>query len=122
MVKLFFDTYAFIEFVKGNKNYKRYFEKAEIVTSLLNLIELFYILLREYNIKTARKYYDAFRVFTVQISDDIIEQAMVFRFRNKKRDLSYADSIGYVIALRHGITFLTGDRQFKNMKNVRFVK
>ena len=122
MVKLFFDTYAFIEFVKGNKNYKRYFEKAEIVTSLLNLIELFYILLREYNIKNARKYYGAFRIFAAQIPDDIVEQAMVFRLRNKKRDLSYADSIGYVIALRHGIKFLTGDRQFKGIKNVEYVK
>lgn len=96
----------------------KYFEKTEIVTSFSNLIELFYVLFKEYNLEIARKYYDAFRVFTVPTSDDIIEQAMIFRLRNRRKDLSYADSIDYVIALRHGIRFLTGDKEFKGMKNM----
>ena len=47
---------------------------------------------------------------------------MQFRAESKSRDLSYVDCIGYVIAMRNNIRFLTGDRQFRNLPNVTFVR
>jgi len=121
-VKYFFDTYAFYEFINGNKKYKKYFEDYEIVTTRLNLIELFYILLKNYNLKKAREYYSAFLPFTIDISDAIVEEAMKFRLKLKKRDLSYVDCIGYMLAIFNNLEFLTGDNQFEDLKRVRFVK
>ena len=37
------------------------------------------------------------------------------------RNLSYTDVVGYNIALKRGIRFLTGDRNFKNLENVEWV-
>ena len=45
-----------------------------------------------------------------------------FKIKNIKRSLSYADCIGYIIALRYGIKFLTGDKEFETLENVEFVK
>ena len=43
-------------------------------------------------------------------------------FRLKHGGLSYADCIGYVIARREGMKFLTGDAAFKRLENVEFVR
>ena len=42
--------------------------------------------------------------------------------RLKFKHMSFPDVIGYVVAKRLGIKFLTGDNDFKDMKNVEFVK
>ena len=42
MAKFFADTYALVEFIEGNKNYLNYFFKNEIITTKLNLMELYY--------------------------------------------------------------------------------
>jgi len=47
---------------------------------------------------------------------------MTFRALNKKRNLSYVDCIGYIIAKQRNIKFLTGDKEFEYMENVEFVK
>ena len=44
------------------------------------------------------------------------------RLKHKKRDLSMTDCIGYAIAKRLGIKFLTGDKEFKDFENVEFIK
>jgi len=53
------------------------------------------------------KYYDKLAKFVVDIDNDIIKEAMKFRAKNKDRSLSYADCIGYIIALKNNIKFLT---------------
>lgn len=40
----------------------------------------------------------------------------------KCKDLSIPDVIGYIIAKRHGVPFLTGDSGFEGFDNVEFVK
>jgi len=47
---------------------------------------------------------------------------MKFRKKNKKRNLSYTDCIGYVYATENDLIFLTGDKEFENLENVEFVK
>ena len=51
-----------------------------------------------------------------------IKEAMLFSAKHKRQDLSAADCIGYVMAIKLGLKFLTGDRQFRDMAGVEFVK
>lgn len=117
---MFFDTYALIEIAKGNKNYREYLESSEIITTRLNLIELYYAILRDFNVSKAREHYLFYKPFTVNISDNTIFDAM--KFRGKHSKMSYVDCIGYKIAEREGVKFLTGDQDFQELKNVEFVR
>lgn len=119
---LFFDTYALYEIIEGNENYKNYIKDIGIVITKLNLMELYYGLLVRHNEKTANHFYDKFLVYCTSIDDDTMKRAMIFRYLNKKRDLSYVDCIGYILAKKRNINFLTGDKEFEDMENVEFVK
>ena len=119
---LFFDSYAFFEIIEGNSNYKEYTHGIAIITTKLNLMELFYGLLIKYGSETSNRYYDDLLKFCVDIDDEIIKEAMIFKALYKKRKLSYVDCIGYIFAKHRNIKFLTGDKQFKDMENVEFVQ
>ncbi len=118
----FFDTYALFELVKGNPNYEKYKIGVSIATTKLNLMELHYVLLRLKGKEEAEFYFNEFNQFCIRYNDEILKQANEFRFENYKRDLSYVDCIGYIIAKKLGIKFLTGDGQFSGFENVEFVK
>ena len=117
----FFDTYALFEIVHGNINYFNY-KKAEIITTKLNLMELHYRLLLLYGKSYAEKAYKKFLPFVFEISDEIIKLANEFKLKYKKRKLSYVDCIGYILAKSNNAKFLTGDKEFKGMDNVEFVR
>ena len=118
----FFDTYALYEIIEGGENYKRYTKSIVIVTTKLNLMELFYGLLIRYDEKIANNFYEKFLLYCTGIEDNTIKKAMIFRALNKKRNLSYVDCIGYILAKQRNVKFLTGDKEFENMDNVEFVK
>ena len=119
---LFYDTYAILEIIKGNSNYRNYLKNIGIATSRLNLMELYYRLYVLFGIETAELYFQKYNPFAVEVSDLMIKKAMIFRAENRKRDLSYVDCVGYIFAKENKIKFLTGDKQFKDMENVEFVK
>lgn len=118
----FFDTYAFYELIEGNQNYKKYEKGISIITTKLNLMELHYGLLRVYGKIIAEKYFETFSKFCIEINDEIIKEANEFKLLHKKRKLSYIDCIGYILANKHKVRFLTGDNQFQDLPNVEFVK
>ena len=118
----FFDTYAFHEIVANNKNYKPFTDNVGIVTTKLNLMELYYGSLLEHNKRVADKVYDSLVKFCVSISDDVIKEAMLFKVLNKNKNLSYVDCVGYFVARKMNIKFLTGDKEFKGLDGVEFVK
>ncbi len=122
-LKYFFDTYALYEFISGKESYKKYFQKYHVVTTWLNLVELFHKIARDHDVEMARKYYFFFKSFIIDISDEIVEKAVLFRIEQMKqrKNLSYADCIGYQLALHNNLFFLTGDGAFERMKNVEFV-
>lgn len=113
----FFDTYALIEIVKGAPAYKKYLNST-IVTTKLNLMELYYALARDFDKEIADKFYDFCSAFAASVDDRTIKNAMLFKLHRKGERLSYVDCIGYVFALENGIRFLTGDRKFRDKKNV----
>ncbi|PIO08967.1 PIN domain nuclease [Candidatus Woesearchaeota archaeon CG08_land_8_20_14_0_20_43_7] len=120
-MKCFFDTYALIEVIIGNPAYER-FSNYVAITSRFNLIEFYYSLLNQYDEEVAQIFYKKFKGCVREIDDEVIFKAMALKIKNKKRHLSYVDCIGYVYAQQNKIPFLTGDKEFKDMKGVEFVK
>ena len=122
MISFFFDTYAFYEIIVGNPSYLPFTKDVKIITTKLNLMELYYQLLAVYNKTDAINFFKRYEEFIVPISNDIIIEAMDFRKQHYKQDLSYVDCIGYIMAKKMNIPFLTGDKQFEEIANVKFVK
>lgn len=121
-IKIFLaDTYALIELLGGNLNYKPYLNYI-IITTKFNLIELYYHFLKDYDKKTADKYLQLYSNFIIPITCNCIRNGMELKLKYKKEKLSYVDCIGYALALELGIKFLTGDEKFKDKDNVEFVK
>lgn len=121
MIKLFFDTYALIEVSKGNLKYEPYKEGIRIILNKLNILEYVYFLIRE---DKEEKVEDAFKElskFNVDYDDKILEEAAKMKFKFIKEKLSFVDCIGYCLAKKHNVKFLTGDEKFKNKENVEFV-
>ena len=116
----FFDTYALVEIIKGSKSYEK-FKDCALVTGMLNLGELYWILLREYDKKTADYWCKHINFDLIEINPELILKAVYFRFLNRKKKLSLIDCVGYITALQYGLKFLTGDK-FEGMKQVEFVK
>lgn len=118
---LFCDTYAIIEIIGGNRNYKKYTDNI-LTTSDYNLMELYYSFLRDYGKEIAERYFNEWVDFTVKIPRYVIKRGMEIKLKNKREKLSYVDCIGYAFALENYLLFLTGDSKFKNKKGVEFVK
>jgi predicted nucleic acid-binding protein len=118
----FFDSYALIEIILENKNYEK-FKDHVITTSTLNLMEVYYFLLRTYNKQTADFWIKKleFNLSNI-IKLDTALKSSNFRFNNKKDKLSYIDCLGYFLSKEVGMKFLTGDEKFRNKENVEFVK
>ena len=117
----FFDTYAFVEMLKGNKNYEKY-KGCKKITTILNLMELHLSILRDTNEKNARKVHNKLLKHTVPVYDKAIFDGNKLKLKAKGLGLSYVDCIGYAIARHHKIKFLTGDEGFRNIDGVEFVK
>ena len=117
----FFDSSALIEIIRGNVAYDKY--KVEIPTcTILNLFEVHQALLREFNKQTADYWIKKFNYELIEITKEDIIKASDLRFKFKDRKLSSIDCIGYIVAMKMGFRFLTGDRDFDNFTNVEFVK
>ena len=72
--------------------------------------------------KDKERLMNIFRRFVVRTDLRLIAKAMKFRNKWKKRKVSAVDCIGYFMAKDLGVKFLTGDKEFKGMKNVEFVR
>src|SRR3989338_907162 len=117
----FFDSYALAEINKGNPNYK-FCLTAKIVLTKLNIFEIYHGILRDMGEKEAERFFEEYYQFVIDFNRDDIREAAKLKLQYKKRNLSMTDCIGYVLAKRWGIKFLTGDKEFKDLSNVEFVK
>ena len=119
MNKYFFDSYALFEITYGNEKFKRYAEAGGL-TTLFNIAELNYGLKKEKAALEADMITDKFRSNTIKVLWQDIKEAMDIKIKHK--EMSIPDCIGYTVAKRLGIKFLTGDSDFKEFENVEFVK
>lgn len=121
MTEYFFDSYALVEIVKGNPHYLRYSECTVTIT-LFNLIELAYSVFQDSGAAKAKEIYEKFLDCVQDVDWPILMEAFTLKQKYKKRNLSYADCLGYAYAKARGLRFLTGDEGFKDLENVEFVK
>ncbi len=120
----FYDTYAILEYTSGNKRYSRYFEEDYGFLTVLNLMEIYYALLKEHGEKAADEGYSALSRFLCEFDDMDIKGAMKLRLnlRNRGLNVSYADALGYQLSMKFKVKFLTGDLVFKDLENVEYVR
>ncbi len=125
MPRYYADTYALVEILKGNPAYERY-AMEELITSEFNMLELAYALTRDYGGEKAVEVLKVVRAFItiVQPRDEDYARASALRLELRKqgRNLSLIDVLGYVLAKRLNIRFLTGDREFKDLDEVEYVR
>jgi len=116
----FFDTYSLFEITNRNENYRKYFEE-EIITSTLNLAELFYGFLKEGKESLIPEWKGKIKKLISTIDIDTVTAAVAFKFHNRKKPFSFIDCMGYCLAKKLSLRFLTGDKEFDSMDNVEFV-
>ncbi len=120
-MNFFYDTYAIMSLIEGDENYNKY-KNDIITTSILNLAELHNIFLRSHGKQTADYWTKKMNFNFLEIDKDSIIKAVEFRFEKRKENLSLTDCVGYILALKNNIKFLTGDEKFESKKNVEFVR
>ncbi len=119
--KYFFDSYAIIELIYGSPAYAKFINEPVTIT-IFNLAEIYWSAILNLEEKKADDLYNKYSSCVVEVSDDVLKEAMKFRKKYKKNDLSYADCIGYICALKNNMRFITGDKEFQNLENVEFIK
>lgn len=92
-----------------------------MVTSIMNKMEIYWWALLQNDHELATIFLSDIPN-NAEITEDIIPQAMLFRHKHKKKDFAYADVIGYALAQRHNIKFLTCNSPFEGLPGVEFVK
>ncbi len=122
MTRYFYDSYAVLAYLTDHPKYSAYFEENTGVLTKLNLMEVTYRILIEHGLHAARRVLTAFSRYQIDFSQPDILGAMKLRSSLKSRglDISYADALGYYIAQKQHIRFLTGDQAFKDLPNVEF--
>ena len=119
--KYLFDTYALMEILKSNQLYQTYTENSTMIINDFIFAEFCYNLFRE-KVENSKNYVKEIIPAIVHADPEMIEEAMEFRLKWKDRGVSMTDCIGYIMAKRLGIKFLTGDKEFERLENVEFVK
>jgi hypothetical protein len=120
----FLDSYAIIEMAKANPHYSM-FRDTPVVTSHLNLLEVYYILCQQGSEDLAEDCLATLSPHAVDIPPRMIPRIARFRLERKGTTggrFSYADAFGYVYAQESGYTFLTGAHEFEGFPGVRFVR
>ena len=124
MPSLFADTYAFIALLEGNERYARIFGRGGLVTSAMNVQEVYTILLQRLDEEPATAFARSILGTVVDIPPEVALEAARFKGRmaTERRDCSHIDAWGYASAKVLKRKFLTGDTAFRGLRNVEFVR
>jgi hypothetical protein len=74
----FFDTYAIYEVLNGSKNYENYVD-SKVVTSKLNIFELYLIVYRDVNEEKAEEALEKYYHFVEDFDKEVIKGAAKFK-------------------------------------------
>ena len=110
-------------YLSDNPNYRIYFEENDGFLTKLNLMEIFYRTLELHGTQAASQVVKVFAKYVIDFGLADIEGSMKLRLKLKKKgcDISYADALGYYLALKSNVKFLTGDKWFEGLESVEFV-
>ena len=117
----FLDTYALCEIRVGNPKFKTYLEKKFIINDLI-LAKFYNVLLKEDTEQEAKQWIDLLRNNSYSVSLNTVLKAIEFRRLHIKKGVSFFDAVGYIFAQENKISFVTGDKEFKEMPGVEFVQ
>ncbi|MFQ5531561.1 MAG: type II toxin-antitoxin system VapC family toxin [Candidatus Nanoarchaeia archaeon] len=120
-IKNCLDTYALVEIKLGNPKFMKYF-RAKFVITDLTLAEFYSVLLREEKEETADYWIKKFENYSVPVKKKILLEAVKFRRKNNKTNISFFDAVGYVFSIENKYSFVTGDKEFEKFKGVEFRK
>jgi predicted nucleic acid-binding protein len=121
--RFFYDSYAVLAYLSDNPNYRSFFEENDGILTKLNLMEIHCCTLEVHGVQAASQVVKAFAKYATEFGIADIEGAMRLRLKLKKKghDISYVDAMGYYLARKSNIKFLTGDKWFKGLEGVEFV-
>lgn len=117
----YFDSYAIIEALEGKDGYAPYANQV-MTTSAVNLCEAYYFYLREGRGPEFLDFLEKGAFDLLEITSATALEAARFRHGRRKQHFSYADALSYALAQAHGLIFLTGDKEFRDLDGVEFVK
>ena len=90
--------------------------------NMLNMLEFSYFLVKEGKGDEVKEIFDKFSKFNVDYDQEILIKSAEMKFKSLKERISFIDCIGYNIAKKNNVKFLTGDEKFRHKENVEFVK
>lgn len=114
------DTYALIEITQANPKFAFLF-KEEFVIPSTTLAEFYGVILRNKGKDEAELWMNKLSGAATGIPLSTMISAQNFRFSNKQKNISFFDGVGYCYAEENNLLFVTGDREFKNLKGVKFI-
>ncbi len=121
-IEYFLDSYALIAILSGSEHYKE-IDLNNGITTLSNLMEVQYYYHRKgVNDERIKDKLDYMLPMCISYSPIDCFDSVKFRFEKKDKKLSYVDSLGYTLARKRGVEFVTGDAQFSGMEGVRFLR
>ena len=120
-IKKCLDTYALIEISNGNPKFFEYLKHAFVITDI-TLAEFYSVLLREHNEDTANYWIKKFKEYSIPTNKEILLEAVRFRKKYNKTNISFFDAVGYIFSIKNGLKFVTGDKEFEKFKGVEFKK
>lgn len=115
------DTYALVEIRDGNPNFAHFMNEESIIPDII-MAEFYSILYRKFDQNTADYWHKKLSFLCKPVTREILIKAVRFRADNAKRNLSFFDCVGYIFAIENGMKFVTGDKEFKQLDGVEFIK
>lgn len=120
MPDFFFDTYALVSLLEGDPAYRPY-RALPVYTHDFQLFELFTAILRDDPTARPLEAANALRPNLLPHAREDLLVASIYKLARSRDRVSYADSLGYILARGHRLRFLTGDRKFEGIENVEWV-
>ncbi|MBS3068071.1 PIN domain-containing protein [Candidatus Micrarchaeota archaeon] len=125
----FLDTCIMIGYFENDPKYVNIVESGKpFFVTKFQLMELYYISLREHNEEQAEKYYEVFAHYEVVVPEKTLKNAMKKRLElygkkvtGKAFNVSYVDAIGYQYALENNLKFVTCDPAFEKLSGVEYL-
>ena len=123
IAEYFYDSWSIIAHLASPK-LKPYFRAGRGRTTWLNLMEVYWVLLREGKSGSeANEIVSSFNPYLMEFTFEEVQDAMELRLKWHEggRRISYVDAIGYSLARDRHMQFLTGDPAFRRIPGVAFI-
>jgi uncharacterized protein len=125
MKRYVFDSYALIAYSRGETGAEKVAEiiddalneKAELFLGVINWGEVYYITLRNFDIKRAELFRNTiarYPITIVEANKELTLQAALYKAHNK---MSYADAFAAALTKLKKAQLITGDKEFKTLGN-----